>query len=280
MAAPMPLAAAGHQGAAARQIEYGIRHFALHPDWPDAFTSMSLMQHGFTLSACDFVRIRVNCGLAVGIERSGFGGASEERRPTRRMPAPACRRRCGSRRCSTAWRGNGFVTVSEAARRLGVSEMTVRRDLLALEAKGLVNRTHGGAVRREVFDAEEPIFDRRRARQRSRQSRDCRGRRRFDRPARDHRAGRRHDRPCACRGAGSPRRPAHLHQQSARGHPAERRSQPGLYARRAGARPGAFRRRPAGRRAAQDLFPRPRLHRRLRPRSRAASTTTRWKTPK
>ena len=56
---------------------------------------------------------------------------------------------------------NGFVTVSEAARRLGVSEMTVRRDLLALEAKGLVNRTHGGAVRREVFDAEEPIFDRR-----------------------------------------------------------------------------------------------------------------------
>src|SRR5688572_3730163 len=56
----------------------------------------------------------------------------------------------------------GFVTVSDTARRLGVSEMTVRRDLLALEAKGLVDRTHGGAVRREVFDSEEPAFERRR----------------------------------------------------------------------------------------------------------------------
>ena len=57
---------------------------------------------------------------------------------------------------------DGFVTVSNVAPRLGVSEMTVRRDFGVLEEKGLVSRTHGGAVRREVFDAEEPIFERRR----------------------------------------------------------------------------------------------------------------------
>jgi DeoR/GlpR family transcriptional regulator of sugar metabolism len=38
------------------------------------------------------------------------------------------------------------VSVGALARRLGVSEMTVRRDLQALEARGLVLRTHGGAV--------------------------------------------------------------------------------------------------------------------------------------
>ncbi|MFD1939458.1 MULTISPECIES: DeoR/GlpR family DNA-binding transcription regulator [Nonomuraea] len=42
--------------------------------------------------------------------------------------------------------GSGQVSVSELSRRLGVSEMTVRRDLDALEAQGLVRRVHGGAV--------------------------------------------------------------------------------------------------------------------------------------
>lgn len=42
--------------------------------------------------------------------------------------------------------GAGRVSVPELARRLGVSEMTVRRDLDALERKGLVRRVHGGAV--------------------------------------------------------------------------------------------------------------------------------------
>ncbi|GKQ40324.1 DeoR/GlpR family DNA-binding transcription regulator [Streptomyces sp. A012304] len=40
----------------------------------------------------------------------------------------------------------GRVSVSELAQRLGVSEMTVRRDLDALEKQGLVRRVHGGAV--------------------------------------------------------------------------------------------------------------------------------------
>jgi DeoR/GlpR family transcriptional regulator of sugar metabolism len=42
--------------------------------------------------------------------------------------------------------GPGRAAVSELAQRLGVSEMTVRRDLDALERRGLVRRIHGGAV--------------------------------------------------------------------------------------------------------------------------------------
>jgi DeoR family fructose operon transcriptional repressor len=42
--------------------------------------------------------------------------------------------------------GAGRASVPELARRLGVSEMTVRRDLGALESQGLVRRVHGGAV--------------------------------------------------------------------------------------------------------------------------------------
>lgn len=39
----------------------------------------------------------------------------------------------------------GYVSSSEAAIALGVSEMTIRRDLLQLAAQGLVNRVAGGA---------------------------------------------------------------------------------------------------------------------------------------
>ncbi|GGP32492.1 DeoR/GlpR family DNA-binding transcription regulator [Streptomyces melanogenes] len=42
--------------------------------------------------------------------------------------------------------GAGQVSVSELSQRLGVSEMTVRRDLDALERQGLLRRVHGGAV--------------------------------------------------------------------------------------------------------------------------------------
>jgi DeoR/GlpR family transcriptional regulator of sugar metabolism len=42
--------------------------------------------------------------------------------------------------------GAGRASVPELARRLGVSEMTVRRDLDALERQGLVRRVRGGAV--------------------------------------------------------------------------------------------------------------------------------------
>jgi DeoR/GlpR family transcriptional regulator of sugar metabolism len=60
----------------------------------------------------------------------------------------------------------GFVSVVDSAAQFGVSAMTIRRDLLALELRGLLQRTHGGAIaakpqRREIFDAEEPLFERR-----------------------------------------------------------------------------------------------------------------------
>src|ERR1700744_35779 len=42
--------------------------------------------------------------------------------------------------------GAGRASVQELAQRLGVSEMTVRRDLDVLERQGLVRRVHGGAV--------------------------------------------------------------------------------------------------------------------------------------
>jgi DeoR family glycerol-3-phosphate regulon repressor len=55
----------------------------------------------------------------------------------------------------------GFVSVSRISEGLGVSDMTVRRDLELLQERGLVDRTYGGAVRRGVYETEEPAFERR-----------------------------------------------------------------------------------------------------------------------
>lgn len=46
---------------------------------------------------------------------------------------------------STAYK-NGFVSVKEMAEELGVSEATVRRDIQAIAAEGLLEITHGGAT--------------------------------------------------------------------------------------------------------------------------------------
>lgn len=67
-------------------------------------------------------------------------------------------------------RRSGFVSVAESAERLGVSSMTIRRDLESLEARGILTRTHGGAIAvergpLEVFDAVEPAFEQRRRHQ-------------------------------------------------------------------------------------------------------------------
>ena len=40
----------------------------------------------------------------------------------------------------------GKVRVSQLTERFGISEPTVRKDLAVLEQKGLLRRTHGGAV--------------------------------------------------------------------------------------------------------------------------------------
>lgn len=51
----------------------------------------------------------------------------------------------------------GFVTVSELAKELGVSEITIRRDLNFLEAQGLLERRRGGAVPKN-FRIDIPFF--------------------------------------------------------------------------------------------------------------------------
>jgi DeoR/GlpR family transcriptional regulator of sugar metabolism len=45
---------------------------------------------------------------------------------------------------------HGRVRVGDLAERFGVSEVTIRKDLLALESAGRVVRTHGGAIPRDV----------------------------------------------------------------------------------------------------------------------------------
>ncbi len=57
----------------------------------------------------------------------------------------------------------GAVSVPELAVKLSVSEMTIRRDLLEMEQKGIICRTHGGAVLPQsggmvVIDQVEPSF--------------------------------------------------------------------------------------------------------------------------
>ncbi|MFF2746355.1 DeoR/GlpR family DNA-binding transcription regulator [Kitasatospora sp. NPDC058048] len=56
-------------------------------------------------------------------------------------------------------RERGGVRVTELVRDLGVSDMTVRRDLDALARRGLVHKVHGGAVRVEAPATGEPGFE-------------------------------------------------------------------------------------------------------------------------
>ncbi len=63
----------------------------------------------------------------------------------------------------------GFLTVREVADAMGVSEITARRDLVELEERKALKRTHGGAMslrngQVEIFDAYEATFEARRRR--------------------------------------------------------------------------------------------------------------------
>ena len=64
---------------------------------------------------------------------------------TRRIlpAAPAGARRAALQRLIME---RGFVSVTDVAREIGISEMTVRRDLELLERDGVVQRSHGGAM--------------------------------------------------------------------------------------------------------------------------------------
>ena len=61
---------------------------------------------------------------------------------------------------------SGFVSISGLADELGVSGMTIRRDVSLLEGNGTLERTHGGAIadthiNHQTFDETEPAFEHR-----------------------------------------------------------------------------------------------------------------------
>ncbi|MCC6832153.1 MAG: DeoR/GlpR transcriptional regulator [Thermoleophilia bacterium] len=51
----------------------------------------------------------------------------------------------------------GEVLIAEVCKRTGVSQMTIRRDLAALEREGALQRVHGGAVARQSRSYEPPF---------------------------------------------------------------------------------------------------------------------------
>jgi DeoR/GlpR family transcriptional regulator of sugar metabolism len=59
----------------------------------------------------------------------------------------------------------GGVRVSDLVQMLGVSDMTVRRDLKALQAQGLLDKVHGGATPRPAASTNEPGFQAKSARE-------------------------------------------------------------------------------------------------------------------
>ena len=60
---------------------------------------------------------------------------------------------------------SGGVRVADLTRLLGVSDMTVRRDLDALARQGLVTKVHGGATTVAARSADEPGFEAKRVRE-------------------------------------------------------------------------------------------------------------------
>lgn len=55
-------------------------------------------------------------------------------------------------------KSKGNVTVSELQKKLDVSDMTIRRDLSAMESEGLLKRVHGGATVAEILSTNESTF--------------------------------------------------------------------------------------------------------------------------
>src|SRR3712207_9537080 len=56
-------------------------------------------------------------------------------------------------------RRRGAVRVSELTELLGVSDMTIRRDLDVLAGNGLIDKVHGGATARRSLSNDQPGFD-------------------------------------------------------------------------------------------------------------------------
>lgn len=91
-------------------------------------------------------------------DRTGETAATEAKSSAR---PPAALRHA---KIIASFENNGFVSITELAEELEVSGMTVRRDLDLLGKRGLLTRTHGGAVPAMSlpgtgFVEDEPAFD-------------------------------------------------------------------------------------------------------------------------
>ena len=91
-----------------------------------------------------------------GQSERGVAEIAQKRPNTGRTVLAETRRR----RIADALRTSGAVTVAEVEERFGVSPMTARRDLDELARRGLLRRTHGGAVL-PTTSAHEDSFARR-----------------------------------------------------------------------------------------------------------------------
>src|SRR5690606_7921294 len=54
---------------------------------------------------------------------------------------------------------NGHVSVLELCEELGVSSVTIRKDLQFLADSGLAYRTHGGATMQNPYQTDRPVFE-------------------------------------------------------------------------------------------------------------------------
>jgi DeoR/GlpR family transcriptional regulator of sugar metabolism len=95
--------------------------------------------------------------------RSEHDGSAQGERREGGSRLPAALRQA---RIIASFEKDGFVSIADLSSELGVSGMTIRRDLDLLGKKGLLERTHGGAVAAGpltslAFDEDEPAFEQR-----------------------------------------------------------------------------------------------------------------------
>lgn len=89
---------------------------------------------------------------SLGLAERDASGSSDQRPPTRPVQ-PSERQELILKRLEV----DGRVSVSDLSSETGVSEMTIRRDLEALEQTGALSRVHGGAVPAQSQSYEPPF---------------------------------------------------------------------------------------------------------------------------